>query len=75
MPTFSQMYVDIYISKLISSVSPECDYCIHVLLNDTDILSRDVQMAMRKMESVSVGLGAFNKLAEVNSTVSDLQVV
>ena len=51
----------------------ECDYCIHILLDDMDSMGRDMSVVSREMAEVSVGVGAFNKLGSYNSTVAELQ--
>ena len=52
----------------------ECDYCIHLLLDDLDVLDRNVSTVRRQLADVSVGVAAFNRLAQYNNTVTELRV-
>ncbi|KAK7100839.1 laminin subunit alpha-like isoform X2 [Littorina saxatilis] len=51
----------------------ECDYCIHLLLDDLDVLDRNVTTVRRQLADVSVGVAAFNRLAQYNNTLIELQ--
>ena len=52
----------------------ECDYCIHLLLDDLDVLRRNFSIVERELNQVSVGVGAYNRLSQINNTVAELRV-
>ncbi|XP_041356694.1 laminin subunit alpha-like [Gigantopelta aegis] len=51
----------------------ECDECVNILLDDLDVMDRNVTVTRRQLASVSVGVAAFQKLAQINHTVSHLR--
>lgn len=53
---------------------PECDNCIHLLLDDMEFIDVNVTNMIEELESVSVGQGAIRKLEEFNRTVHELRV-
>lgn len=59
---------------LLTCFCSECDYCIHLLLDDMDILNRNVITVRRQLADVSVGVAAFQRLEEYNNSVSILKV-
>ena len=52
----------------------ECDYCVHLLIDDLDGLANHVTVVTRTLADVSVGVGAFNQLSHFNETVEMLRV-
>ncbi|ESO94906.1 hypothetical protein LOTGIDRAFT_144813 [Lottia gigantea] len=52
----------------------ECDNCVHILIDDLDHFDRNVSVVRRQLASVSVGVGAFMKISQINDTVSLLKV-
>uniref|UniRef100_A0A2C9KYG9 Laminin EGF-like domain-containing protein n=1 Tax=Biomphalaria glabrata TaxID=6526 RepID=A0A2C9KYG9_BIOGL len=52
----------------------ECDYCVHLLIDDLDTHYMNVNVVRRQLHEVSVGVGAFNRLSSYQDQVSDLRV-
>ncbi|XP_055884413.1 laminin subunit alpha-like isoform X2 [Biomphalaria glabrata] len=51
----------------------ECDYCVHLLIDDLDTHYMNVNVVRRQLHEVSVGVGAFNRLSNYQDQVSDLR--
>jgi hypothetical protein len=43
-------------------------------LDDLDVLKRNVTIVKRQLAEVSVGVAAFNRLAQYNNTLQELRV-
>lgn len=51
----------------------ECDNCIHLLMDDIEFLDRNVTTMRRELDSISVGILAFQRLEKINRTVAELR--
>lgn len=51
----------------------ECDSCIHLLIDDIEILDRNVTSMREELENVTMGVQAFKKLESVNISIIELQ--
>lgn len=51
----------------------ECDNCVHLLVDDVEILEYNVSSMKLELESVSVGVLAVRRLEKINSTVAELR--
>jgi len=53
----------------------ECDNCVHLLVDDTEVLERNVSVMIRDLNSISVGVLAMRRLERINNTVNQLRPV
>ncbi|KAK3091660.1 hypothetical protein FSP39_021617 [Pinctada imbricata] len=51
----------------------ECDSCVHILLDDVEVLERNISRLSINLESVSIGVTAFKRLEDINNTVYELR--
>jgi laminin alpha 3/5 len=51
----------------------ECDNCVHLLVDDIELLQRNVTSMTRELHNISVGVLAMRRLDEINATVIELR--
>ena len=52
----------------------ECDSCVHLLLDDVEVMDHSITTISKDLDSVSVGVGAIRRLERINNTVIQLRV-
>ena len=52
----------------------ECDSCVHLLLDDVDMLDQNITEVSEDLDSVSVGVGAMRRLDRIEEEVATLRV-
>lgn len=68
------MSKDDFDNTFLSEIS-ECDNCVHLLVDDTEILERNVSVMIRDLNSISVGVLAMRRLERINNTVFQLRPI
>ena len=51
----------------------ECDNCVHLLVDDSEELERNLSSTIRELNSISVGVLAMRRLERINSTIAELR--
>jgi len=55
------------------SVCLECDSCVHLLVDDAELLSHNITTMIQSLENINVGVLAMRRLQRINSTVIELR--
>ena len=53
----------------------ECDSCVHLLVDDVELLEHNVTTMIERLEDVSVGVLAMRRLQRLNASVIELRPV
>ena len=51
------------------SACTECDSCVHLLVDDVELLEHNITTMVRSLENINVGVLAMRRLQRINVTV------
>ncbi len=54
--------------------APECDSCIHLLLDDAEFIEYNLDRMILELRNISIGAEAVERLSRINITVHRLRV-
>ena len=53
----------------------ECDSCVHLLVDDVELLEHNITTMVQSLENINVGVLAMRRLNRINVTVIELQPI
>lgn len=54
-------------------VCVECDSCVHLLVDDTEVLEHNITTMIRSLDNINVGVLAMRRLHRINVSVTELR--
>jgi len=54
-------------------VCVECDSCVHLLVDDVELLEHNLTSMVRSLDNINVGVLAMRRLQRINVSVTDLR--
>jgi len=51
----------------------ECDSCVHLLVDDVELLEHNISTMVRSLENVNVGVLAMRRLDRINVSVTEIR--